>query len=235
MRNSPGLPRGRGAASRSWSATQSARLCSNHRPPVRLLSGTASQGVRPSNTIAFTTSPDAAGGGGLCRQRSMNRPCAVAGSSTYANARAMECIAWSARLHTSIPVVIETFTFFDRNANRDVALTWRESIYKRGTVKILPCELRDLHQSWEYFRRTDLYKLSAVDATSFAIMKRARIQRVPDASAHQAARFGDHPVLSPGLRAAFPTDSLKLGGAVRPRATLGHEFRHTDGTQVEPR
>ena len=81
-----------------------------------------------------------------------------------------------AKLHTSVPVVIETFTFLDRNANRDVALTWRESIYKPGTVKILPCELRDLQQSWEYFRHPDLYKLSAVDATSFAIMKRARIR-----------------------------------------------------------
>lgn len=37
-------------------------------------------------------------------------------------------------------------------------------------------ELRDLEQSWEYFRRTDLHKLSAVDATSFTIMKRARIR-----------------------------------------------------------
>ena len=81
-----------------------------------------------------------------------------------------------AKLHTSIPVVIETFTFLDRNANRDVALTWKEAVYKSGTVKILPCELRDLEQAWEYFRRTDLYKLSAVDATSFAIMKRSRIR-----------------------------------------------------------
>lgn len=81
-----------------------------------------------------------------------------------------------ARLHTSIPVVIETFTFLERNANRDVALIWKDSIYKAGTVKILPCELRDLGQSWEYFRRADLHKLSAVDATSFAIMKRARIR-----------------------------------------------------------
>jgi uncharacterized protein len=81
-----------------------------------------------------------------------------------------------AKLHTSVPVVIETFTFLDRNANRDVALTWKESIYEAGTVKIIPCELRDLEQSWEYFRRADLYKLSAVDATSFAIMKRARIR-----------------------------------------------------------
>jgi len=84
--------------------------------------------------------------------------------------------AAGARLHTSIPVVVETFTFLDRNANRDVALTWKESIYERGTVKILACELRDLKQSWEYFRRKDLHKLSAVDATSFAIMNRARIR-----------------------------------------------------------
>jgi predicted nucleic acid-binding protein len=80
-----------------------------------------------------------------------------------------------AKLHTSGPVVIETFTFLERNANRDVALAWQSSIYKPGTVKILPCELRDLEQCWEYFRRPDLHKLSAVDATSFVIMRRARI------------------------------------------------------------
>jgi predicted nucleic acid-binding protein len=70
-----------------------------------------------------------------------------------------------AKLHTSVPVVVETFTFLDRNANRDVALTWKESICAPGTVDILPCGLRDLEQSLAYFRRADLYKLSAVDAT----------------------------------------------------------------------
>ena len=82
----------------------------------------------------------------------------------------------AAKLHTSVPVVIETFTFLQRNANRDVALAWRDSIYEPGIVKILPCDLRDLEQSWDYFRRRTLHKLSAVDATSFAIMKRARIR-----------------------------------------------------------
>lgn len=82
----------------------------------------------------------------------------------------------AAKLHTSVPVVIETFTFLARNANQDVALAWKESIYKPGTVRILPCELRDLQQSWTYFRRADLHKLSAVDATSFAIMNRAHIR-----------------------------------------------------------
>ena len=81
-----------------------------------------------------------------------------------------------AKLHTSVPVLIETFTFLDRNANRQVALAWKEAVYERGMVRILPCELRDLQLSWEYFRRSDLHKLSAVDATSFAIMKRARIR-----------------------------------------------------------
>src|SRR5437868_14123160 len=81
-----------------------------------------------------------------------------------------------AKLHTSVPVVIETFTFLERNANRDVALAWKESIHKPRPVRILPCDLRDLEQSWEYFRRADMHKLSAVDATSFAIMKRARIR-----------------------------------------------------------
>ena len=84
--------------------------------------------------------------------------------------------AAGAKLHTSVPVVIETFTFLERNANRDVALAWKEAIYKRGVVKILACELRDLDQSWDYFRRKDLHKLSAVDATSFVIMRRAGIQ-----------------------------------------------------------
>lgn len=79
-------------------------------------------------------------------------------------------------LHTSIPVVIETFTFLQRNTNRDVALAWKEAIYKPRTVRIVPCELRDLQQSWEYFQRADLHKLSAVDATSFAIMRRTRIR-----------------------------------------------------------
>jgi uncharacterized protein len=92
-----------------------------------------------------------------------------------------------AKLHTSIPVVIETFTFLDRNANRDVALTWKQAVSNPGTVKILSCELRDLERSWEYFRRADLHKLSAVDATSFAIMHRARIRLAYTFDHHFAA------------------------------------------------
>lgn len=94
--------------------------------------------------------------------------------------------AAGAKLHTSLPVVIETFTFLDRNANRDVALAWRESIDELDTLTILPCELEDLDESWAYFRRRDLHKLSAVDATSFAIMRRARIRLAYAFDAHFA-------------------------------------------------
>jgi predicted nucleic acid-binding protein len=105
---------------------------------------------------------------------------ALALSRDPLHGQAREQWAWlkgaGAKLHTSVPVVVETFTFLDRNANRDVALAWREQICRPGTVTLLPCELADLEQSWDYFRRADLHKLSAVDATSFAIMKRTRIR-----------------------------------------------------------
>lgn len=97
--------------------------------------------------------------------------------------------AQAAKLHTSVPVVIETFTFLERNATRDVALRWKDSFSAGKMTKILPCELRDLDQSWEYSKRPDLHKLSAVDATSFVIMKRSRI-RVAFAFDHHFAMAG---------------------------------------------
>ena len=97
------------------------------------------------------------------------------------HARARE--AWivlqdhGAKLYTSIPVVIETFTFLERNANRDVALAWKQSLNELRGLEILECTHRDLKHSWPYFERRELLKLSAVDATSFAIMKREKLRR----------------------------------------------------------
>jgi len=56
----------------------------------------------------------------------------------------------AASLHTSIPVVIETFTFLERNVQRDVALAWKESLHGPGVVKIHPCEIKDLANCWDY-------------------------------------------------------------------------------------
>jgi len=88
------------------------------------------------------------------------------------------------RRHRDLP-----FTFLDRNTNRNVALAWKESINKPRTLRILPCDLHDLDASWPYFRRHALHKLSAVDATTFAIMKRAGI-RVAFAFDHHFAVAG---------------------------------------------
>lgn len=109
------------------------------------------------------------------------------------HARALE--AWQmlldagARLRTSVPVVLETFTFLDRNTHRDVALAWQESLAEVLAAKPLECRAADLEEAWPYFRRADLHKLSAVDATSFVLMKREKI-RVAFAFDHHFGSVG---------------------------------------------
>jgi predicted nucleic acid-binding protein len=80
------------------------------------------------------------------------------------------------RFHTSVAVILETFTFLDRNAARDVALTWKDSLKTVPRLKILPSTVKDLAQAWTYFERRDLHKLSAVDAVSFVLMAQRRIR-----------------------------------------------------------
>ena len=77
--------------------------------------------------------------------------------------------------HTSVPVVLETFTFLDRHARRDVALIWKDSL-KTIRLKILPSTAKELELAWPYFERTELHKLSAVDAVSFVLMTHRRIR-----------------------------------------------------------
>jgi predicted nucleic acid-binding protein len=76
------------------------------------------------------------------------------------------------RLFTSIPVVIETFTFLDRNATRKVALTWKDAITEMQRLVVLECRSADLEEAWTVFESSNLHKLSLVDAMSFALMRR---------------------------------------------------------------
>lgn len=94
-----------------------------------------------------------------------------------------------ARTRTSVPVVLETFTFLERNTRRDVALAWKDSLDELPHFEIFNCTVADVRKAWTYFRRKDLHKLSAVDATSFVIMTRARI-RVVFAFDHHFATAG---------------------------------------------
>lgn len=96
------------------------------------------------------------------------------------HARARE--AWDglqaagARLHTSVPVLLETFTFLDRNTVPDVALAWKDSLAQVTGLRILTVTPADLEEAWPYFQRRDLHKLSAVDATSFVLMSHEKIR-----------------------------------------------------------
>ena len=81
-----------------------------------------------------------------------------------------------ARVMTSIPVVLETFTFLERNTRLDVALEWKDRLFALPRVRVLECTARDLEACWAHFRQRKLHKLSATDATSFVLMKRERIR-----------------------------------------------------------
>ncbi len=80
------------------------------------------------------------------------------------------------KIYTSVPVVLETFTFFDRNATRDVALGWKEALKVVDGLIVLGCTAENISVAWIYFERQDLHKLSAVDATSFVFMKEEGIK-----------------------------------------------------------
>ena len=81
-----------------------------------------------------------------------------------------------AKLHTSVPILVETFTFLDRNTTRTVALAWKDSLKVVPRLRVLPCTSRDMERAWKYFERPDLHKLSAVDALSFVLMAERRIR-----------------------------------------------------------
>ena len=82
----------------------------------------------------------------------------------------------AARLSTSAAVVLETFTFLDRYANRQVALAWKDSLHTVKPFKVLPVNARDVDRAWPYFERRELHKLSAVDAVSFVLMSERKIR-----------------------------------------------------------
>lgn len=113
---------------------------------------------------------------------------AIVGDPHHERARA----AWNAvtteggQAFTSVPVVMETFTFLDRNTSRATAIQWQTSISNVPRLRILECSYADLDKAWGWFLRKELHKLSAVDATSFTLMQRHRIPRAFSFDVHFA-------------------------------------------------
>lgn len=93
------------------------------------------------------------------------------------------------KIRTSIPVVMETFTFLDRNTIREVALSWKDSLATIPRFDMLECTAKDLDRAWSWLKRGRLHGLSAVDATSFALMTREKI-RLAFAFDHHFASAG---------------------------------------------
>ena len=94
-----------------------------------------------------------------------------------------------ARLHTSVPVILETFTFLSATPQRRGIGLEGILISRAVPVKVLPCEQRDLASHGTIFDARTFTGCSAVDATSFAIMTRARI-RVAFTFDHHFAAVG---------------------------------------------
>lgn len=84
----------------------------------------------------------------------------------------------AAPLATSVPVVMETFTFLERNTTREVALKWKDSALAVRRLRLLECRRADLAASWKWFERRELHELSSVDAVSFVLMTAERLREV---------------------------------------------------------
>lgn len=88
---------------------------------------------------------------------------------------------------TSIPVVLETFTFLSRCVSTDLALAWKAGLGTVRRLRMLECTSRDLAEAWAHFTRKDLHRLSAVDATSFVLMTRECLKWVFSFDTHFGA------------------------------------------------
>ena len=77
------------------------------------------------------------------------------------HARAVE--AWDqltglrARLHTSVPIMLETFTFLDRHSTRDVAVAWKDSLADLDDLRVLTCSADEMNAAWRYFSRREFH------------------------------------------------------------------------------
>ncbi len=92
-----------------------------------------------------------------------------------------------ASILTSVPVIVETFTFLDRRGSRELALRWRESLAVIPRFHILDCTATDLSAAWELLGRKDHLRVSLVDATSFVLMRKEKIRIAFSFDTHFAA------------------------------------------------
>lgn len=85
-----------------------------------------------------------------------------------------QVLAAGAKLRTSVPVVLETFTYLDRKGSRGLATQWRERLDDVPRFEIYNAP--DLAGAWEWLARPQFNRLGLVDAMSFVLMRREHIK-----------------------------------------------------------
>ncbi len=81
-----------------------------------------------------------------------------------------------AKIFTSLPVVLETFTYLDRRGSRELALQWKKSLDSVKRLSVLTISSIDFESAWPYLYRKEFHKLGLVDATSFVLMRKHKIK-----------------------------------------------------------
>ncbi len=81
-----------------------------------------------------------------------------------------------ARPVLSMPVLLETFTYLQRKVSRDLAELWYASLDAVPLLERVECTHAEINAAMKYLARRDLHKLSLVDATSFAFMRRHKLR-----------------------------------------------------------
>ena len=91
-----------------------------------------------------------------------------------------------ARPCTSVPVVVETFTYLQRKIDVRLAHSWSEGLRGPGGAEVFACSPDDLEVAWPWLQRRELHKLSLVDATSFVLMRKHGVRQVLGFDTHFA-------------------------------------------------
>lgn len=101
-----------------------------------------------------------------------------------------ELLVQGGRPFTSVPVIVETFTYLQRRLDPEIAQAWRSALSTTPRLAVLDCTAADLAAAWPWLERRDLRKLGLVDATSFVLMKKHKLRRAFTFDAHfDAAGF----------------------------------------------
>jgi predicted nucleic acid-binding protein len=94
----------------------------------------------------------------------------------HSEAVALEAAHDHGRLVTSSTVLGETWTFLRRRADHAVAMRWLDRVRAAQNIAVERIDADLESESWSWLREHDERPYSFVDATSFALMRKLRIE-----------------------------------------------------------